>query len=211
MPAASSWANPSGSAAAAFFILSRVCMSRRLCCFCSWSIEMAERNAMTSGFSLSDIGTGGGSGAKSGCLGGPLKMLETPPSWGGLAEEEGEESGGTIGFPPGTGARCAKTGVTGEYGGRGGVPGRSLLWFSSWPWDCSMAGYWALLSRSQSPWSQLKVGIFLESRDRRRSPAEQKVDVDRRAQTAVNGKQATAGRCPRRACRQRRFTNIHEL
>jgi hypothetical protein len=42
-----------------------------------------------------------------------------------------------------TGVRCAKTGVTGEYGGRGGVPGRegSLGW-ASWV-DCIVVGSWS--------------------------------------------------------------------
>ena len=45
---------------------------------------------------------------------------------------DGEEAGGPMDAKPGTGARCVKTGVTGEYGGRGGVPGRSLLPSPSW-------------------------------------------------------------------------------
>lgn len=31
-----------------------------------------------------------------------------------------------MGWPSRTGASWAKTGVTGEYGGRGGVPGRAV-------------------------------------------------------------------------------------
>lgn len=37
--------------------------------------------------------------------------------------------GGTIVAPPGIGARCANTGVTGEYGGRSGVLWRSGVGF----------------------------------------------------------------------------------
>jgi len=63
-PAANSRAKPSGSAAAASFMRSNDFKSRRLCCFCICNIDMAERSAMASGFSLSEIGTGGGSGLK---------------------------------------------------------------------------------------------------------------------------------------------------
>lgn len=43
--------------------------------------------------------------------------------------------------------RGARTGVTGEYGGRGGVPGRSLFWLSSR--DGSITGDQTCLPRSQ--------------------------------------------------------------
>jgi len=72
-------------------------------------MEIAERRAMTSGFSLSDIGIGADSGAK------PGKPSEHP-------SKKYSVPGGTIVVEPGTGARSANTGVTGEYGGRGGVP-----------------------------------------------------------------------------------------
>lgn len=48
----------------------------------------------------------------------------------GNIEEEEDTGGGTMGWPEWpfwTGASWAKTGVTGEYGGGGGVPGRAFL------------------------------------------------------------------------------------
>ena len=40
-----------------------------------------------------------------------------------------------------TGVRCAKTGVTGEYGGRGGVPGREGSFVGGSSAGCILAGY----------------------------------------------------------------------
>lgn len=93
-------------------------------------MEIAERRAIASGLSLSEIRTGGGGpGAKvGGARGGK------DDGFGGIGGTcdvgEGDVVGGTMGcvvpFVEGfwTGARWANTGVTGEYGGRGGVPGR---------------------------------------------------------------------------------------
>lgn len=97
-------------------------------------MEIAERSAIASGFSLSEIGTGGGSGLKTGGLAGGgggryAGMLGT--SW---VDCIGDKGGGMIlGSPVSRSTGCANTGVTGEYGGRGGVPGDSRwLWrFSS--------------------------------------------------------------------------------
>ena len=48
---------------------------------------------------------------------------------------EGDSGGGTIlGSLEGSGSSCANTGVTGEYGGRGGVPG------GSWVGVCMIEG-----------------------------------------------------------------------
>jgi hypothetical protein len=87
-------------------------------------MEIADRSAIASGFSLSEIGTGGGSGLYTGGLagGGGCEWV-----FGGACDVgEGDRGGGTtLGSLEATGARCAKSGVTGEYGGRGGVPGVS--------------------------------------------------------------------------------------
>lgn len=105
-------------------------------------MEIAERSAIASGFSLSDIGTGGGSGAKVGGIGGGRDELEGCEGCGGTCcggtrvVGDGDLGGGSIGCDPleggfGTGVRWVKTGVTGEYGGLGGVPGRSCSFFWS--------------------------------------------------------------------------------
>ena len=47
--------------------------------------------------------------------------------------------GGTIVAPPGIGARCDSTGVTGEYGGRSGVPATRLRMRLC---RCDLADYW---------------------------------------------------------------------
>lgn len=105
---------------------------------------MADRKAIASGLSLSEIGTGGGSGAKKTgggwlvmlvvvpLVAGPLRISYCSAVVGGkvVVVGDGEEAGGPMDARPGTGARFVKTGVTGEYGGGGGVPGRS--WLRSW-------------------------------------------------------------------------------
>lgn len=99
---------------------------------------------MTSGLSLSEIGTGAGSGeivAGGGadcdccCWRDALAGVD----WGVSLDDvrvvaaavvvdgDGSVAGGTMVAPPGTIARCFSTGVTGEYGGRSGVPCRSPL------------------------------------------------------------------------------------
>jgi hypothetical protein len=53
-----------------------------------------------------------------------------------------------------TGVRCAKTGVTGEYGGRGGVPGREASSGGvSWVGGCIVPGSWSFLAPRGWCWS----------------------------------------------------------
>lgn len=69
---------------------------------------------MASGFSLSDIGTGGGSGAKVGGTGGGRD--DKIDLYGGACDVgDGDAVGGIMGCAdPFVGVREAKTGVTGE-------------------------------------------------------------------------------------------------
>jgi hypothetical protein len=74
---------------------------------------MAERSAIASGFSLSEIGTGGGSGLKTGGFagGGGDRYI----CWEVGLVGEGDRGGGTIvAFCAATGSSWANTGVTGE-------------------------------------------------------------------------------------------------
>lgn len=102
---------------------------------------MAERRAIASGFWLSEMGTAAGSGSKVGSGRGVLGKLVCGGGGGICVVGEGEAAGGSMelgisAIPSwlfGTEVVCERTGVTGEYGGRGGVPGRSL-----WSCDGSM-------------------------------------------------------------------------
>ena len=103
---------------------------------------MAERRAIASGFWLSEMGTAGGSGSKVGSVRGVAGKLVCGGGSGICVVGEGVAAGGSMelgisatpGRMFGAGVVCERTGVTGEYGGRGGVPGRS-----SWSCDGSMA------------------------------------------------------------------------
>ena len=99
---------------------------------------MADLSAMTSGLSVSDIGTGAGSGRNSGRGTMLLRLLLL--LFGPVSTADKEETGGIIEAEgvAGKSVECDITGVTGEYGGRGGVPGAS----SSWLFSSEISAVW---------------------------------------------------------------------